>query len=432
MDEFEGQAHNVAAEQSVLGAMLLSREAIQDVSEMLNGPDFYRPAHDMIYRTIMQLHGKGEPVDPVTVTEALTREGEIARVGGPAYLHEVAQAVPSASTAGYYADIVARAAMLRRLDQAGKHISELSRSGGDEAELVEAARKAIDQTSKATTAPVLSFGDTIDVMLGELTEKPSQCPTPWTSLNEIIGGLRPGGLYVVAARPSVGKSVVALQLARALTAKGAVAFSSLEMSESDVQIRAVSMDLQINMSRLIERRLTDNDWGKIRSRRAAWQDVPLYVDDRSGVTITDIKRFARSVNRRKPLAGLVVDYLQLMAQAPGDKRPRQEFVADMSRQLKILAMEMKVPVIALSQLNRGSTQREDKRPAISDMRESGAIEQDADVVILLHREIMGETKGDLELLVAKNRNGQTNMAQLDFWGHYSMALDKGAHLPKEN
>jgi replicative DNA helicase len=266
-------------------------------------------------------------------------------------------------------------------------------------------------------------------MLGQLTEEPDQCPTPWSSLNDIIGGLRPGGLYVVAARPSVGKSVVALQLARALTAKGSVAFSSLEMSESDVQIRAVSMDLRINLTRLIERRLTDNDWAKIRDRRAAWQDVPLFIDDRSGVTITDIKRFARSVHRRKPLAGLVVDYLQLMAQAPGDSRPRQEFVADMSRQLKILAMEMHIPVIALSQLNRGSTQREDKRPAISDMRESGAIEQDADVVILLHREIMGETKGDLELLVAKNRNGSTNIAYLDFWGHYSMALDKGSMLP---
>ncbi|WP_171046684.1 replicative DNA helicase [Pseudarthrobacter sp. NamE5] len=429
MDELEGPAQNVEAEQSVLGAMLLSREAISEVSELLTGMDFYRPAHDTIYRTILTMHSKGEPVDPITVMATLTRESEITRVGGPAYLHQLSQAVPSASSASYYADIVSRAAMLRRLDQAGKHISQLARSGGDEVELVEAARKAVDGTSKATTTPVLSFGDTIDRTIDELSEKPNQVPTPWNALNDIIGGLRPGGLYVVAARPSVGKSVIALQLARSLTDNGSVAFSSLEMSESDVQIRAVAMDLQINLGRLIERRLTDNDWAKIRNRRAAWQDVPLFVDDRSGVTITDIKRFARSVHRRKPLAGIVVDYLQLMAQAPGDKRPRQEFVADMSRQLKILAMEMKVPVIALSQLNRGSTQREDKMPQISDMRESGAIEQDADVVMLLHREIMGENKGDLALLVAKNRNGSTNIAELSFWGHYSMALDKGSPLP---
>jgi replicative DNA helicase len=272
---------------------------------------------------------------------------------------------------------------------------------------------------------VQSFGETIDVMLGQLDEEPNYIPTPWTAVNDIIGGLRPGGLYVVAARPSVGKSVIALQLAKALTAHGSVAFSSLEMSETDVQMRAVSADLRIDLRRLIERDLTPGDWEKIRMRRATWQNVSLYVDDRSGVTITDIKRFARSVNRREPLGGVVVDYLQLMSQPTGDKRPRHEFVADMSRQLKILAMDMKIPVIALSQLNRGSTQREDKMPTISDMRESGAIEQDADVVILLHREILGEKRGELSMLVAKNRNGSTGVAQLNFWGHYSMALDKG-------
>jgi replicative DNA helicase len=153
--------------------------------------------------------------------------------------------------------------------------------------------------------------------------------------------------------------------------------------------------------------------------------VPLYVDDRSGVTITDIKRFARSVNRRKPLAGLVVDYLQLMAQPHGDKRPRHEFVADMSRQLKIMAMDMQIPVIALSQLNRASESRNDKMPMLSDLRESGAVEQDADVVILLHREIMGDLRNDLSMLVAKNRHGATGLAQLTFWGHYSKALDQG-------
>ena len=197
------------------------------------------------------------------------------------------------------------------------------------------------------------------------------------------------------------------------------------MSNNDVQIRAVSSDLNLDVGRLIERNLTPGDWARIRDRRAAWGEVPLAVDDRSGVTITDIKRFARSVNRRKPLAGVVVDYLQLMTQQPGDKRARHEFVADMSRQLKIMAMDMQVPVIALSQLNRGSTQREDKMPQISDMRESGAIEQDADVVILLHREIMGDNRNDLSMLVAKNRHGATGLAELQFWGHYSKALDKG-------
>jgi replicative DNA helicase len=295
---------------------------------------------------------------------------------------------------------------------------------------VELARKEVDSTSKATTHTVRSFGETIDEMLGQLDEKPDLIPTPWESVNEIIGGLRPGGLYVVGARPSVGKSVIALQLAKAMTAKGSVAFSSLEMSEADVQTRAVSGDLRIDLGRLLRRDLTPGDWTKIRDRRAAWQNVPLYIDDNSGVTITDIKRFARSVNRRQPLAGLVVDYLQLMAQPAGDSRPRHEFVSDMSRQLKILAMDLKIPVVALSQLNRGSTQREDKMPTISDLRESGSIEQDADVVILLHREIMGEKRGDLAMLVAKNRNGATDVANLTFWGHYSLALDPGV-MPRQ-
>lgn len=424
----EGVAHDVVAEQSVLGAMLLSREAIQDAAELLTGADFYQPRHETIFRTITATHAAGKPVDAVTVTDALMTEGEINRVGGPAYLHELTATVPAVSSAAYYAGIVARAATLRRLAAAGRKIQQLAVEGGDEAELVELARREIDATSKATTTTVQSFGETIDVMLGRLDEKPNHVPTPWQGLNEIIGGLRPGGLYVVGARPAVGKSVVALQMAKALTGSGSVAFCSLEMSEADVQMRAVSADLRINLRRLVERDLTANDWAKIRDRRAAWEHVPLFVTDNSGMTPTDVKRFARSVHRRKPLAGVVVDYLQLMSPPAGDKRPRHEFVADCSRQLKILAMDMGVPVIALSQLNRSGEGRQEKQPQLTDLRESGAIEQDADVVILLHREIMGEMRGDLKMLVAKNRHGSTNVAELDFYGHYCMAVDKGVSV----
>ena len=416
---------DIDAERSTLGALMLSREVFQDVTDLVTGQDFYRPAHETIYRTILEIHAKGEPVDAVTVSGALRSSGDLDRVGGVTYLHELATGCHAPSAGGHYAAIMAKAAIRRRLVSAGQKIAQMAHQPGDEGELVELARKAVDTTSKATTSTVQSFGETIDAMLGQLDEKPDYIPTPWAAVNEIIGGLRPGGLYVVGARPSVGKSVVALQLAKAMTAKGSVAFSSLEMSESDVQMRAVSADLRIDLKRLIERDLTAGDWEKIRARRAAWEHVPLFVDDNSGVTITDIKRFARSVNRRKQLAGLVVDYLQLMSQPPGDNRPRHEFVSDMSRQLKILAMEMKIPVVALSQLNRGSTQREDKMPTISDLRESGSIEQDADVVILLHREIMGEKRGDLAMLVAKNRNGATDVAHLTFWGHYSSAYDVG-------
>jgi len=420
-------AQDIAAEQSVLGAMLLSRDAIAEIADLLEGGDFYKPAHELIYRTILDQHGNGNPVDAVTITDALTKAGDVKLAGGAPYLHQIAGSVISASSGSYYAEIVAQAATRRRLTAAGRKIQELASGAGEVDEIVEAARREVDMTSRATGSVVQSFGETIDIMLGSLDEEINHHPTPWDALNKIIGGLRPGALYVVGARPSVGKSVIALNLAKGLTTHGSVAFSSLEMSNNDVQIRAVSGDLNIDVARLIERDLTPGDWVKIRDRRASWEHVPLFVDDRSGVTITDIKRFARSVNRRAPLAGVVVDYLQLMSQPIGDKRPRHEFVADMSRQLKIMAMDMQVPVIALSQLNRASEQRQDKMPMLSDLRESGAVEQDADVVVLLHREIMGENRDDLSMLVAKNRHGATGLAELGFWGHYSKALDKGAN-----
>ena len=419
------------AERSVLGAMLISRDAILDVSETLNPGDFHQSAHETIYRTILDIHQAGKRADAVTVADALDKAGELARCGGPAILHVMAGEVPTASNADFYAEIITKAAVRRRLQLAGASIVQLVADGGDEDAMVEAARKTIDETSSSTAGKVQSFGETIDNTLHTLDEEPNHHPTPWASLNRVIGGLRPGALYVVGARPSVGKSVVALQLAKGLSKHGSVAFSSLEMSQSDVHMRAVAADLQIDLRRLIERDLTDNDWKKIAGRRKTWNDVPLFIDDRSGVTITDIKRFARTVHRRTPLAGLIVDYLQLMTPPPGDKRPRHEFVADCSRQLKILAMDMGIPVIALSQLNRASEQRQDKRPQLSDLRESGAVEQDADVVILLHREIMGEKRGDLEMLVAKNRHGRTDVAELTFFGHYSLILDQGM-MPGRN
>ncbi|MEW1813255.1 DnaB-like helicase C-terminal domain-containing protein [Pseudarthrobacter phenanthrenivorans] len=409
-----------AAELSVIGAALLTNGTILDDLDLAPG-DYHSPAHEFIHRTMLEMRGTRKPVDLVTVSNAIAKSGE--RID-PMILHKAASVTASPASAEFYAAIITEAATLRRLKTAAMRINTLTDSGGDADEILEAARREVDAAqSSAKSSPVRFVAETLEGTINALDSKVESHPTPWASLNEIITGLKPGALYVVGARPSVGKSVVGLQLGRELTKHGAVAMMSLEMSVDDVNTRLIASELHIDMHRLVSRQLTPGDWSRIGEWLGGRADMPLAVNDHSGATITDIKRFARSVNRRKPLAGIVVDYLQLMNQPRGDKRPRHEFVADMSRQLKILAMDMHVPVIALSQLNRGSENRDDKRPKLSDLRESGAVEQDADVVLLLHREIMGDTKNDIDILVAKNRHGATGHVRLQFAGHYSEIRD---------
>lgn len=415
----------IDAERSVLGAMLLSPAVIDEVSDIVGGPDFCRPAHETIFTAVLSLFRARQPVDVITVGDALGPE--LGKIGGSPYLHKLVQFVPTAINGPYYAGIVADAGARRRLSTAGARIQQMAGSADDVAAMVEDARRAVDQVTVRSGDRVEFLKDTVDSALDGLGTEPKQVSTPWESVNSIIGGLRPGGLYVVGARPSVGKSVIGLQLAKVLTRQGSVAFASLEMSRDDIWARLISSDLRISMERVVDRSLSASDWEAIAQARQMWSEAPLAILDKSALTVTDIRRFARSTHRRQPLAGVVVDYMQLMAQPRGDKRPRHEFVADVSRQLKILAMDMSIPVIALSQLNRASEARTDKMPQLSDLRESGAVEQDADVVFLLHREIMGEARSALHLLVAKNRHGRTDTTELVFWGHYSMALDQGVN-----
>lgn len=415
---------NLDAERSVLGAILLDEQMIDEVTDLVTGRDFYQPRHELIFDTITRMNRDRQSVDAITVADALG--SELHKHGGPAYLHELIQTVPTAVNAGYYAQIVAEVGAKRRLRQAGAHIQGLATRDAEAASLVEDARKIVDQVSGGSRERTLFLGETVVEALKNLQSRPQYAPTPWPSLNDILSGLHPGGLYVVGARPGVGKSVIALQLAVELTKRGSVAFASLEMSRNELWARFISSDLRINLGRIMERRLGQADWDQINNARERWSRMPLAIRDKSGLTVTDIRRFARSTHRRRHLAGVVVDYLQLMVPPRGDKRARHEFVADVSRQLKLLAMEMHVPVIALSQLNRASEQRMDKQPQLSDLRESGAVEQDADVVILLHRELTEETRNDLKVLVAKNRHGRTGVVELQFAGHYSTALEPGA------
>lgn len=411
------------AELAVLGSILLTNgTALDDIDFSPN--DYRSPAYEFVHRTMQDMKAAGQPIDLLTVSAALSKSGE--RVD-PTLLHRAQEATPSAASVDHYAGMVTDAATLRRLQSAAGKVQAMASEGGDADEIVEAARREMDAAqSRARSTPVQFVADTIEGTIDYLEEEVSSTPTLWEDVNDIIGGLRPGGLYVVGARPSVGKSVVALQLSQALLKAGSVAFMSLEMSVNDLTTRLLSNELRIDMGRLTTHNLDAQDWARIGEWVRERRQVPLAINDNTGSSMTDIKRFARNVNRKKPLAGIVVDYLQLMAQQPGDKRPRHEFVADMSRQLKILAMDMQVPVIALSQLNRSSESREDKRPGLHDLRESGAIEQDADVVILLHREIMGDKAHEMSIAVAKNRHGRTGAVNLDFAGHYSEVRSRNA------
>lgn len=411
------------AERSVIGSVLLSNGKILDDLDF-NPADYRHPVYETVHRTAQAMKAAGKPVDIVTVMGELTAAGERYE---PAMLHQAVTDTPVWENADYYAGIVADAATGRRLVAAGAKAKQLVEAGGDMPEIVEAVRRDVDNAqSSARAQPVEFLADTLPGTIDMLDSEVTATPTPWPTMNDLITGLLPGAVYVVGARPGVGKSVVAVQLAQALLASGSVAFVSLEMNRDDVNLRLMSSELEINMGKLVNRNLDEHDWTKVSAWLRTASERPLAVLDKPGATITDIKRFVRSVNRRKPLAGIVVDYLQLMNPPTGDKRPRHEFVSAMSRELKILALDMNVPVVVLSQLNRGSTAREDTRPQISDLRESGAIEQDADVVLLLHREFPGDKQYEIGLAVAKNRRGRTGSFTAEFRGHYSRIDEAGA------
>jgi replicative DNA helicase len=417
--------HDLLAEQSALGAVMLSPKAVNAVLELVRPEDFYIPKHETILTAVGALVRRGEPTDVIAVTDELTKSGELTRAGGAEYLHTLTGLVPTAANAGFYANVVAEKSDLRRMVDAGTRIVQMGyASEGDVSDLADRARREVDQIGVRRSAEVGFTSEEIFEVIDSLGNVPVQVETPWRSLNDAIGGLRPGKLYVVGARPAAGKSVVALQLATVLAARGAVAFSTLEMPRQEQQLRLIAQGAGVPFAALSGAApLTPF----LRERVAVWRaqaSLRIAFDDRSSVGVQDVRSFARSVQRKHPLAGVVVDYLQLMS---GDSRlPRHEQVADMSRSLKVLARELDVPVIALSQLNRNSEGRADKRPQLADLRESGAIEQDADCVILLHRDLSGSAQADdrFEMLVAKNRQGPVKIADARWDGPYVRVVDR--------
>ncbi len=439
--EFERQPpQDQAAEQCVLGGMLLSKDAIADVVEVIKATDFYRPAHELVYDAILDLYGRGEPADPVTVSGELTKRGQLQRIGGAPYLHTLISSVPTAANAGYYARIVHERAVLRRLVEAGTKIVQLgyASGGGEVDDIVDRAQAEIYAvTERRTSDDYVRLGDVMESTLDEIEAIGSRggamvgVPTGFADLDALTNGLHPGQLIVIAARPALGKSTLALDLARSASIKHGLASAvfSLEMSRNEITMRLLSAEARVPLHHMRSGTMSDDDWNRLARRMGEVSEAPLFIDDSPNMSMMEIRAKCRRLKQRHDLRLVVIDYLQLMSSGKRVESRQQE-VSEFSRSLKLLAKELEVPVIALSQLNRGPEQRTDKKPMLSDLRESGAIEQDADMVILLHREDAYEREspraGEADLIVAKHRNGPTSTVTVAFQGHYSRFVDMAA------
>ena len=427
---------DLEAEQSVLGGMLLSKDAIADVVEALRGGDFYKPAHQTIYEAILDLYGRGEPADAITLSAELTKRGELGRVGGAPYLHTLISSVPTAANAGYYARIVCERAILRRLVEAGTRITQMGYADtGEVDEVVDRAQAEIYAVTEQRTSE--DYAPLSEIMEGTLDEIEAigsrggtmvGVPTGFTDLDNLTNGLHPGQLVVVAARPGLGKSTLALDFARSASIKSGLTsvIFSLEMTRNEITMRLLSAEARVGLHHMRTGSLGDDDWTKLARKMSEVASAPLFIDDSPNMTMMEIRAKCRRLKQRHDLKLVVVDYLQLMSSGKRVESRQQE-VAEFSRALKLLAKELELPVVALSQLNRGPEQRTDKKPMLSDLRESGSIEQDSDMVILLHREDAYEREspraGEADFIVAKHRNGPTATITVAFQGHYSRFVD---------
>jgi replicative DNA helicase len=433
--------YDLLAEQRSLGGMLQSREAVAEVITAMRPHDHYRGPHETIHLAILDLYTLGEPVDVISVGNYLRKAGSLDRVGGPGYLHDLYDMAPSGENADYYAEIVHEKAVLRRLTEAGGRIRAMGFAGeGDLSEIVTAAHAELstveDARGEEQATPLADSMEGTVAYLEELENRgsgPAGIPTGFADLDALTNGLQAGQMIVIAARPAMGKSTLALDIARAASIHHGIpgAFFSLEMGRSEIDMRILSAEARVGLHLMRSGRMKEDDWTRIARRLPDITNAPLYIDDSPNLSMAEIRTKARRLADKKGIKFLAIDYLQLMqAGALGGGRRsenRQTEVSDMSRNLKLLAKELGIPVIALSQLNRGPEQRVDKKPMVSDLRESGSIEQDADMVILLHREDAYDKDsaraGEADLIVAKHRNGPTCTITVAFQGHYSRFVD---------
>jgi len=425
------------AEQAVLGAMLLSSDVASEVEGTLGPEAFYRPAHATLFSAIVALNAAGEPADPVTVTAALTEDGSITRVGGMEYIHELVHAVPTAANGTYYARTVADLAQLRELDLRARKILRVLHEGGgtasevwDQAQQMLADAEVTDRSGDGLT-PWREIAPTVLDAVEEAAARggqPMGVPTGLIDLDRLLNGARPGQLIVIAGRPGMGKSVALTDWMRhaATRHKLPSLIFSLEMTKQELGTRLISAMSRVQLHWLAEGALDDQAWSRAARAVGETGDAPLWVDDTPDMGLADIRNRARRHARQHGAPAVIgVDYLQLIKSPRAESR--QVAVSETTRGLKLLAKELDCPVIAVAQLNRGPEQRVDKRPQLSDLRESGAIEQDADVVILLHREDYYDSEspraGEVDFIVAKHRGGPTDTITAASQLHFSRFVD---------
>ncbi|WP_370519806.1 replicative DNA helicase [Pontibacillus sp. HMF3514] len=429
--------HNIEAEQAVLGAIFLEPQAIATASEVLLPEDFYRASHQRIYEVMTKLSEKGEPIDLVTVTTALSNQSVLDEVGGVSYLSDLANSVPTAANIEYYTKIVEEKSILRRLIKTATNIvtSGYSDEGEVESVLNEAEKSILEVAQSKDSGRFKNIKDVlIDVydnieQLHNNDEEVTGVPTGFRDLDQITSGFQKNDLIIVAARPSVGKTAFALNIAQnvAVTAQENVAIFSLEMGADQLVMRMLCAEGNINAQKLRTGSLEEEDWGKLTMAMGSLSNAGVFIDDTPGIKVNEIRSKCRRLKQEHGLGMILIDYLQLIQGNGNSKENRQQEVSEISRALKGLARELNVPLIALSQLSRGVEGRQDKRPMMSDIRESGSIEQDADIVGFLYRDDYydqeSEKQNIIEIILAKQRNGPVGTVELAFVKEYNKFVD---------
>ena len=430
--------HSIEAEQSLIGGLLLDNTAWDRIGDVVSEADFYRDDHRRIFGHIRKLVETGRPADVVTVFESIEKSNEVEQTGGLAYLGEIANNTPSAANIRRYAEIVHERAVLRKLVSVGDEIaaSALNPAGRDVKELLDHAERKVFEIAEAGHKTSQGFV-AMPTVLGEVVDRIQQLydrddpsdvtgtPTGFVELDRLTSGLQPGDMIVVAGRPSMGKTAFALNIAEhvGVEQKLPVAVFSLEMSGPQLAMRFLSSVGRLDQQKMRTGKLGDEEWDKMTVALGKLHDAPIHIDETGAISPSDLRARARRLHRQFGKLGLIViDYLQLMA-VPGGNENRATEISEISRSIKALAKELQVPVIALSQLSRKVEERNDKRPLMSDLRESGAIEQDADIILMMYREEYykpdTQDKGMAEVIIGKHRNGPTGVVKLTFLGEYT-------------